>query len=49
MTNQSAADELGAVGRAGEGGDTPQGPRLESQLTGQELIVVGLTEPVVNR
>ena len=48
VTAESAADELRTVGRTGPGGDTPQGPGLESELVKSELVVVGLGQPILD-
>ena len=48
VTAKCAADELGAVGRTGPGGDTPQGPGLESELVESELVVVGSGQPILD-
>ena len=48
VTAKCAADELRAVGRTGPGGDTPQGPGLESELVESELVVVGSGQPILD-
>ena len=48
VTAESAADELGTVGGTGLGGDTPQGPGLESELVESEVVVIGSGQPILD-